>query len=79
MCPAWGKKGKRCKEKNHFAKKYKNVPVHNIESDEELEEISVVRVQALRAGELCMRECWLGSNRCIYFKLIVVQVQIFYL
>ena len=42
MCPAWGKKCKRCKEKNHFAKKCKKVPVHNIESKEEFEEISVV-------------------------------------
>ena len=32
--------------KNHFAKKCKKVPVHNIESEEELEAISVVRVQA---------------------------------
>ena len=33
--------------KNHFAKKCKKVPVHNIESEEELEAISFVRVQAL--------------------------------
>ena len=33
--------------KNHFSKKCKKVPVHNIESEEELEAISVVRVQAL--------------------------------
>ena len=55
MCPAWGKKCKRCKEKNHFAKKCKKVPVHNIESEEELEEISVVRVQALRGRAVYAR------------------------
>ena len=60
MCPAWGKKCKRCKEKNHFAKKCKKVPVHNIESKEELEEISVVRVQALR-------------GRAVYARMLVRQ------
>ena len=60
MCPAWGKKCKRCKEKNHFAKKCKKVPVHNIESEEELEEISVVRVQALR-------------GRAVYARMLVRQ------
>ena len=60
MCPAWGKKCKRCKEKNHFAKKCKRVPVHNIESEEELEEISVVRVQALR-------------GRAVYARMLVRQ------
>ena len=55
MCPAWGKKCKRCKEKNHFAKKCKKVPVHNIESEEELEEIIVVRVQALRGRAVYAR------------------------
>ena len=60
MCPAWGKKCKRCKEKNHFAKKCKTVPVHNIESEEELEEISVVRVQALR-------------GRAVYARMLVRQ------
>ena len=60
MCPAWGKKCKRCKEKNHFAKKCKKVPVHNIESEEELEEISVVRVQALR-------------GRYVYARMLVRQ------
>ena len=55
MCPAWGKKCKRCKEKNHFAKK-----CNNIESEEELEEISVVRVQALR-------------GRAVYARMLVRQ------
>ena len=56
MCPAWGKKCKLCKEKNHFAKKCKKVPVHNIESEGELEEISIVRVQALFEREGCVCE-----------------------
>ena len=60
MCPAWGKTCNRCKEKNHFAKKCKKVPVHNIESEEELEEISVVRVQALR-------------GRAVYARMLVRQ------
>ena len=45
-CPAWGKACKRCKEKNHFAKKCtKKTSVYNIESEEE---ISGVRVQAVK-------------------------------
>ena len=60
MCPVSRKKCKRCKEKNHFAKKCKKVPVHNIESEEELEEISVVRVQALR-------------GRAVYARMLVRQ------
>ena len=48
-CPAWGKTCKRCKEKNHFAKKCtRKTSVYNIESEEELEEISVVRIQAVK-------------------------------
>ena len=48
-CPAWGKTCKRCKEKNHFAKKCtRKTSVYNIESEEELEEISVVRIQAMK-------------------------------
>ena len=35
-------KCKRCKEKNHFSKKCNKVSAHNIESKEELEEISSV-------------------------------------
>ena len=57
MCSAWGQKCKRCKENNHFAKKCKKVPVHNIESEEE---ISVVRVQALR-------------GRAVYARMLVRQ------
>ena len=45
----WGKTCKWCKEKNHFAKKCtRKTSVYNIESEEELEEISVVRIQAMR-------------------------------
>ena len=49
-CPVWGKTCKRCNGKNHFAKKCskKNVPVYNIESEDGLEEISVVRIQAVK-------------------------------
>ena len=39
---------KRCKKKNHFAKGCKDAAVNAIESDEDLEEISVVRVQAMK-------------------------------
>ena len=40
---------KQCNEKNHFAKKYtRKTSVYNIESEEELEEISVVRIHAVR-------------------------------
>ena len=46
-CPAWGKECLRCKKKNHFAKGCKEAAVNAIESDEDLEEISVVRVQAM--------------------------------
>jgi len=54
-CPAWGKTCKKCEEKNHFAKKCtKRVPVCNIESEEEPEEISVVRIQAVKErGCIC--------------------------
>ena len=40
MCLVW--KCKRCKEKNHFSKKCNKVSAHNIESKEDLEEISSV-------------------------------------
>ena len=46
-CPGWGKRCKQWEEKDHFAKKCRKVPVQNKESVEELEAISVVRVQAL--------------------------------
>ena len=39
---------KRCKKKNHFAKGSKDTVVNAIESDEDFEEISVVRVQAMK-------------------------------
>ena len=39
----------KVQKKDHFAKKCtKRVPVYNIESEEELEEISVVRIQAVK-------------------------------
>ena len=47
-CPAWGKVCKRCKKKNDFAKGCKDAAVNAIGSDEDLEEISVVRVQAMK-------------------------------
>ena len=48
-CPALGKTCKWCNGKNHFAKKCKKESVYCIESEEEeLEEISVVRVQAIK-------------------------------
>jgi hypothetical protein len=49
-CPAWGKVCKRCKKKNHFVKrcKDKDAAVYAIESDEDQEEISVVKVQAMK-------------------------------
>ena len=46
--PVWGKLCKRCKKKNHFAKGCKDAVVNALESDEDLEEISVVRVQAMK-------------------------------
>ena len=55
ICPARGKKCKRCKKKSQFAKKCEKVLVHNIESDKELGEISVVRVQALRGRAVFAR------------------------
>jgi len=47
-CPAWGKVCKRCKKKNHFAKGCRDAAVNAFEGDEDLEEISVVRVQAMK-------------------------------
>ena len=45
---SWGIVCKRCNEKNHFARRCKKTFVYIIESDEELEEISVVRIQAVK-------------------------------
>jgi len=47
-CPAWGKVCKRCKKKNHFPKGCNDATVNAFESDKDLEEISVVRVQAMK-------------------------------
>ena len=45
-CPAWGKTCNKCKRKNHFAKKCRKSTIYAIESEEE--EISIVRIQAMR-------------------------------
>ena len=58
--PRMGKEVQAMQGKESFAKKCKKVPVHNIESKEELEEISVVRVQALR-------------GRAVYARMLVRQ------
>ncbi|CAB3981730.1 Hypothetical predicted protein [Paramuricea clavata] len=47
-CPAWEKTSNRCKERNHFAKKCKKTSVYSIESEDKYEEISMVKVQAVR-------------------------------
>ena len=49
-CPAWGKVCNWCKKKNHFAKgcKVEDAAVYAIDSNEDQEEISVVRVQAMK-------------------------------
>ena len=49
-CPAWGKVCKQCKKKNHLATgcKRKDAAVYAIESDEDQEKISVVRVEAMK-------------------------------
>ena len=39
---------KWCKKKNHFAKGCKDAAVNAFESDEDLKEITVVRVQAMK-------------------------------
>ena len=59
-CPAWEKTCNRCKGKNHFAKRCKEVSVYNIESEEESEEIRVVRIQAVK-------------GRAVYAKMLVRQ------
>ena len=65
-CPAWGKACKQCKKKNHFAKGCKDAVVNAIESDKDLEEISVVRVQAMKDNfkltvELVLTFCHLST------------------
>ena len=49
---------KRFKKKNHFAKGCKDATVNAIESDKNLEEISVVRVQAMKdkAAEMVVQQ-----------------------
>ena len=60
-CPAWGKTYKKCKQKNLFAKKCsRRTTVYNIESDEELEEINVMRIQAMK-------------ERAVFAKMLVKQ------
>ena len=60
-CPGWGKMCKKCKQKNHFAKKCsRRTAVYNIESEEELEEINVVRIQAV-------------NERAVFAKMLVKQ------
>ena len=60
-CPAWGKTCKKCKQKNHFAKKcLRRSTVYNIESEEELEEINVVRIKAVK-------------ERAVFAKMLVKQ------
>ena len=49
---------KRFKKKNHFAKGCKDATVNTIESDKNLEEISVVRVQVMKdkAAEMLVQQ-----------------------
>lgn len=49
-CPAWDKVCERCNKRNQFAKgcKDKDAAVYAVDSDEDLEEISVVRIQAMK-------------------------------
>ena len=51
------------KEKNHFAKKCKKASVYSIENEEELEEINVVRVQAMK-------------DKAVFAKMLVRQEQV---
>ena len=59
-CPAWGKTCNKCKRKNHFAKKCRRSAIYAIESEEE---ISVVRIQAMR-------------EKAVLAKMLVNDVQV---
>lgn len=59
-CPAWAQVSKKCSEKNHFVRRCKKTFVYAIESDEKLEEISMVR-----ESRVCK------SRNPLDFKLIV--------
>ena len=59
--PAWGKTCKKCKQKNHFAKRCsRRTTIYDIESKEEHEEITVVRIQAVK-------------ERAVFAKLLLKQ------
>ena len=66
-CPAWGKTCNRCKEKNHFAKKCKKASVYSIESEDEHEEIRMVKVQAVQEKAVFAKMCI--GNEIVKFQL----------